>query len=98
MMTSDWPEKESPMPRKIRRIVTGHDRQGKALILRDDEIEMQSRWPGTSRANMWLTETNPTELTHEDIAAKIRTAPPPLTGSIFRSVEFLPDRDSPHGD
>jgi hypothetical protein len=45
------------MPRTIRRIVTGHDKQGKAIVLRDGEIEMQSRWPGTSRANMWLTET-----------------------------------------
>jgi quercetin dioxygenase-like cupin family protein len=86
------------MPRTIRRIVTGHDKQGKAIFLRDEEIEMQSRWPGTSRANIWLTETTPAQISDEDMAKKILTAPPPLTGSLFRVVEFLPDQDSPHGD
>jgi len=86
------------MPRKVRRIVTGHDKAGKAIIVSNEELEMKSRVPGgSSNVNLWLTEKTPAELTNEDTAKKIAKVPPPLEGSIFRIIEFVPDKNAPHG-
>jgi hypothetical protein len=82
----------------VRRIVTGHDKDGKAILLEDDHPPIITRVPGTSACNLWMTETTPAKLTNDDPIAQIKQAAPPLGGSILRVVEFVPDKNVPHPD
>jgi hypothetical protein len=78
-----------------RRVVTGHDKTGKAVILRDDvpEVTVRARTGGRAQ-QMWYTEKTPAEeVTAADPTAKITGTNPPLTGSIFRILE-IPSEDS----
>ena len=85
------------MTLSVRRVLTGHDANGKAIVIKDDHPPVTQRVPGgSSNVNLWLTETTPTKLTNDDPIAKIKQVPPPLTGSIFRIIEFVPDKQAPH--
>lgn len=74
---------------KIRRVVTGHDENGKAVVKWDSEIESVSGRPGFSRAEMWATKELPPVLTDEDPKEwEIGTAI--AGGSVFRVIQFDP--------
>jgi len=51
---------------KIRRVVTGHDENGRAVVKWDKEIESVSGRPGFYRAEMWASKQLPPVLTDED--------------------------------
>jgi quercetin dioxygenase-like cupin family protein len=51
---------------KIRRIVTGHDENGKSMVKWDTEIESQPGRPGFENIPLWATDTLPARLTEED--------------------------------
>jgi naringenin degradation protein FdeH len=73
-----------------RRVVTGPDKAGKAVILRDDvpEVQVRARTGGRSQ-QMWYTAETPAEaVTAADPTGKITGTNPPLTGSIFRILEI----------
>jgi hypothetical protein len=75
---------------RSRRVVTGHDANGKAVILRDDvpEVQVRARTGGRSQ-QMWYTAETPAEaVTVADPTGKIAGTNPPLTGSIFRILEI----------
>ena len=83
----------------VRRVVTGHDKNGKAVILIDDKPPVIQRTPGgNSNCNLWLTDSTPADASMKDTVAKIQKVPPPLGGSILRVIEFVPDKDQPHPD
>ena len=85
------------MTLSVRRVLTGHDAKGKAIIVKDDHPPVTQRVPGgSSNVNLWLTETTPSKLSNDDPIAKIKQVPPPLGGSIFRIIEFVPDSQMPH--
>lgn len=83
------------MAERIRRVVTGHDRDGKSIFIMDGKapniLEMRSM-PGVALTDLWRTTTSPaSNAGNRDAAAgKIRLEPPP-NGTIFRIVEFPPD-------
>jgi hypothetical protein len=80
---------------RSRRVVTGHDANGKAVVLRDDvpEVTVRARTGGRAQ-QMWYTEKTPAEeVTAADPTGKITGTNPPLTGSIFRILE-IPSEDS----
>ena len=52
---------------KIRRVVTGHDEDGKAVVKWDSELESVSGRPGFYRSEMWATKQLPPVLTDEII-------------------------------
>jgi hypothetical protein len=82
---------------RSRRVVTGHDKNGKAVILRDDvpEVTVRAR-TGTKSQQMWITEQCPAEeVTAADPTHKIKGTNPPLTGSIFRILEIPPENSYP---
>lgn len=85
------------MLRKIRRIVTGHNAQGKSVILTDapsPHVLSLLDDPPLGLTDLWVTSGSPADNTgHVDGAARpIITLEPPPAGTIFRVVEFPPDQ------
>lgn len=78
---------------QIRRVVTGHDETGKAVVLYDGFAANTRRraFAGTEAALLWVTDGAPADIEGSADAADrtIATAPPP-GGSILRVVDFLP--------
>lgn len=83
------------MPRKIRRLVTGHNTEGKAVLISDDDatciLERPNR-PGVALTNLWMNETTPAQI---DGPVETVDGPlilqPPKNGAVFRIVEFAPE-------
>ncbi len=83
------------MARSFRRVVTGHDNKGVAIIESDEaatQILQRPNRPGVTLTNFWLSDGTPTEYDGE---VETCTGPlilqPPENGSVFRCVEFLPE-------
>ncbi|HEY6242018.1 MAG TPA: cupin domain-containing protein [Burkholderiales bacterium] len=84
------------MTQPTRRVVTGHDPQGKAVVLVDGVAPnvRQRKATGLTSTLLWLTEESPADVSgNADRAEReIGVAPPPR-GSIFRVVDFPPAAD-----
>ena len=76
----------------MRRVVTGHDAAGKAVVLFDGPATPRQRSPGGNAvATLWVTGETPVELADRgDRGETAVGVPPPPSGSIFRIVEFPP--------
>lgn len=76
----------------IRRIVTGHDANGKATVWIDGPAT-NHRFPDErlSSTLMWLTDSTPTDYTiEEDTGSRIVGTPPPPGGTRFIIIELQP--------
>jgi quercetin dioxygenase-like cupin family protein len=75
-----------------RRIVTGHDAGGRAVILHDGAAPNVKRRPsGLVSTLLWTTDESPADADRQDDRAARETGiPPPERGSIFRVVDFPP--------
>ena len=73
-----------------RRIVTGHDAKGRAVILHDSAAPNVKRRPsGLVSTLLWTTDESPADVSRkDDRAAREIGIPPPEHGSIFRIVDF----------
>jgi len=83
----------SAMDKKpVRRIVTGHDADGKAVILHDGPTPyVGQRGEGNVISLLWITNESPVDLSHTRDQANQKTGvPPPRNGSICRVVDFAP--------
>ena len=75
------------MARAPRRIVTGHDAQGKSIVVIDG--------PPTAFGAYWFTDSAPVDNSHSgDAAEPVRKLEPPLGGSIFRFAVIPPEDSS----
>lgn len=85
------------MAEQIRRVVTGKDSKGKAIILTDGVAPNVQTREGSSTTStlLWVTDSTPAELTgNADAANRQIGIPPPDRGTIFRIVEFGPDKEA----
>jgi hypothetical protein len=76
-----------------RRVVTGLDATGKAVVLFDTTIKPKSEVPGrTASIDLWTTHRSPAELSpNEDLAAKGTGGLwPPDAGTVLRIIEVPP--------
>jgi naringenin degradation protein FdeH len=75
-----------------RRIVTGHDADGKAIAIFDGPIASRQRSPGGNALTMlWVTAESPVDVAGSADRAETKVGvPPPPNGSIFRIVDFPP--------
>ena len=75
-----------------RRIVTGHDAQGKAIALFDGPVLPQQKSPsGNAVSMLWVTGESPADIAGSVDRSKTKVGvPPPTNGSIFRIVDFPP--------
>ena len=80
--------------RSTRRIVTGHDSRGKAVVLFDDVAAAKQR--GANGVTLfWVTSEFPVDAAvSSDRAQTPIGVPPPKNGTVFRVVDFAPA--SPH--
>jgi mannose-6-phosphate isomerase-like protein (cupin superfamily) len=83
------------MPQKIRRVVTGHDEDGRSTFLIDGiapNIKEMESMPGLALTDLWETTGTPANnIGHADAAARPVRLEPPKNGTILRIVEFPPD-------
>src|SRR5579859_261107 len=81
------------MPRSVRRVVTGHDARGKAVVVYDGEAPNAKvrQATGLTSILIWTTDECPADVSGGTDRAErdIGVAPPPR-GSIFRVVDFPP--------
>jgi mannose-6-phosphate isomerase-like protein (cupin superfamily) len=80
----------------IRRVVTGKDATGKAIAIIDAVATSVHRREelGVTNTLLWVTDSNPADLSNREDAAnqKIGIVPPP-GGTIFRVIEFAPQKE-----
>ena len=84
------------MTLNVRRVVTGHDAEGRAVVTIDDHPTNRiSNRPGHEAMVVWTTSATPADLSgDEDGAGWEVTTPPIADGSIFRLIEYAPGVDS----
>jgi hypothetical protein len=79
------------MSKTVRRIVTGHDQDGIAIVVKDGTIDPVTRAAGVASALLWVTDETPADISGSgDRAARSIGVPPPANGSILRIVDFPP--------
>src|SRR4051812_47102185 len=85
-------ERENSMAKPVRRVVTGHDASGKAVVLMDGAAPNQKlRNTGLVSTLMWATDETPADISGtRDRAARESGVAPPGAGSILRVVDFPP--------
>jgi len=79
---------------KIRRVVTGHDEQGRAVVLEDGyapNVRHDASRPGYYLTQLWLTPTAPAPINNgaDPTLGPVSLAPPEL-GTVVRIIEFPP--------
>ncbi len=93
------PVKPGPEIKRFRRIVTGHNAEGRSVILSDETSPHVM--PIMNQANFAVTDFWKTSSTPADNSAATAGDPcqlpiqvaPPQNGSVFRVVQFPPDKD-----
>src|SRR4026209_2838016 len=81
--------KESRMAFQVRRVITGHDTNGKAVV-KIDEVATHAFTgrPGATGINVWTTESFPANNCGEDDAGLRKAGTTLPNGTIFRMLEF----------
>jgi hypothetical protein len=93
------PVKPGPEIKCFRRIVTGQDAQGRSVILSDDvspHVMPIMGQPNFAVTDFWKTAFTPADNdagTSEDLCGLPIQVAPPANGSVFRVVQFPPDKD-----
>ena len=84
------------MPNKIRRVVTGHDNQGNAIFVSDNQYETVVIPSGdAAMATIWTTSTVPADLNDETDGRERDAGTTLKSGSVIRIVDMLPNASSP---
>ena len=87
----------APKVKPIRRIVTGHDAEGRSTILSDGPSPHVSTIAGVDTfglTDLWKTFGTPADNTGDaESCGSPMTLAPPAGGSVVRVVEFPPDKD-----
>ena len=82
------------MKGKIRRIVTGHDASGKAIIVEDGPapvVRTDAHRPGYAMTQLWITDGSPAVIDNgPDPTQRPITLSPPKSGSVVRIIDFPP--------
>jgi len=74
---------------KARRVVTGHDQEGRSVIKWDSEIYSKPGRERFSRADLWATDSLPVRLSEDD-PAKWTFGTTVANGSVFRFCHYEP--------
>src|SRR3984885_6901075 len=84
------------MSRKVRRVVTGHDLDGRSTFLIDGPTpHVFSRSKGSAIVHeLWETTRTPADNRgNSDAIGRSHRLPPPKNGSVFRVIEYPPDSE-----
>src|SRR5512139_628554 len=76
---------------KVRRVVTGHDAGGRAVVKIDEVAKnVVSNRPGASSCVIWTTDTNPADNSGDADTSTRKVGTTLAGGTVFRIVEFSP--------
>ena len=79
------------MALQIRRVVTGHDISGRAIVKIDEVAKnLVSSRPGATACVVWTTEGFPVDNTAEEDAGLRKTGTTLDNGTVFRILELAP--------
>ena len=79
------------MTMQIRRVVTGHDAQGRAAVLSDGAMSnVQSRRPAHEACVIWTTQGYPVDNDGDDDASVREIGSTVKDGTVFRVVSYGP--------
>jgi quercetin dioxygenase-like cupin family protein len=79
------------MSLQIRRVVTGHDADGRAIVAIDEMAKnIYSSRPGISASVVWTTDTTPADNSGAGDAATRKVGLTLAGGTVFRVIEFAP--------
>jgi quercetin dioxygenase-like cupin family protein len=79
------------MALKIRRIVTGHDDKGRAVVLRDEVCQnLFITRPRATACNVWTTEGFPVDNDGHEDQSRRQVGTTLANGTVFRIIEFAP--------
>ena len=79
------------MPLQLRRVVTGHDANGKAVVKIDEVSQnLSTGRPGRSACVVWTTESFPVNNTGETDEGLRQVGTTLKNGTVFRVIEFSP--------
>ncbi len=79
------------MALQIRRVVTGHDTSGRAIVKIDEVAKnLASSRPGATACVMWTTEDFPVDNAGEEDAGLRKTGTTLDNGTVFRILELAP--------
>ena len=80
---------------RVRRVLTGHDAQGRSTFIADGEapnVKEMASMPGLALTDLWETTGAPGRNDGDkDAAARPVRLEPPKNGTLLRIVEFPPD-------
>ena len=87
------------MAKAIRRVVTGHDAEGRSIILVDGPAPtVMTTATNSTLTDLWETAQSPaSNAGSEDASVRPVHLSPPKKGTIFRIVEFPPDSERNFG-
>lgn len=76
---------------KLRRVVTGHDSTGRAIVTIDETVKNAgSMRPGSTASVIWTTETFPVDNAGDEDGSRRKVGTFHKNGTVFRVVEFAP--------
>jgi hypothetical protein len=78
----------------IRRVVTGHDADGRSCIVSDGpspSVRTVAERPGYRVTNLWCTSKSPPPVDEPDAIASHQGLPPPACGTLIRVVDYPPE-------
>lgn len=79
------------MALNVRRVITGHDANGKAVVKIDEVAKnVSSGRPGATAVNIWTTEGFPVNNDGDADEGQRKVATTLKDGTIFRIIEFAP--------
>jgi len=79
----------------IRRVVTKLDPTGKAVVMIDERTALERPRGPTYVGNLWVTEASPSDYSGSTDRGKTKIGlMPPKGGSVFRVVDFPPEREA----
>jgi quercetin dioxygenase-like cupin family protein len=79
------------MTLQVRRVVTGHDPQGSAIVTIDEVTKnVVSSRPGISASVIWTTDTIPADNSGGDDGGARKVGTTHAGGTVFRVIEFSP--------
>jgi quercetin dioxygenase-like cupin family protein len=75
---------------QVRRVVTGHDASGKAIVTIDDVLPGRSMRAGVTASVAWTSEGFPVDNNGDADEGKRQTGTTHANGTVFRIIEFAP--------
>ena len=86
---------QTQKPAEVRRVVTTINKDGKAVVLFDGAIPLQTMRSPNGAGDMWVTQAYPIDFKWDEDRAKAHVGlHPPKNGTIFRVVDFVPTTDA----